>query len=312
VSGFGPAKNDVLTLDEAVDLVAMTRMELTEAIRTNRLPAIRLPRRHGQVGLRLRREDLKGFAGSRWIGDARGRKELVRLGLDVLSCCLEDGCPRYAPGDHCPGHAALRGTQPEPLRRPLTEMETTAYHEAGHAQVAAELDWKVYEVTIERRRDDRALFGVRGGECQVEMPSKGTLDSIRSELTFSLAGRIAVAMAKREDWRAISLDDMRESEGLGGKYWLHGVRDALAASEGDNAELAAYHWLDRETPKAGKKAFEILERDFIAVCWTATELLKRRTLAASELFGKRIPRSSSPGAAPSRSAAPWDALEHGF
>lgn len=275
------AEEELLTIEQALEHVDMSRAELVDAITDRRLPAVRVQRPQGVWSgewastLRLRPADLERFAGSRWFG-GQGSPEMRRLGFDVLSVCEREGCRRYAPGQHCPSHALAHSTRPEPLPRELTALEITAYHEAGHAHVARGLGGTVLEVSIvpdgARRWESDSLHTDGNGHCAARWRETGdaALD-LRDSLTFALGGPIAADMARRRDWRTWPASQTLATEGK--MDFQLAAADALSCSA-----LDARAWVDDEADPAAERASEILERDWSGVAWTASELLKKRTI----------------------------------
>jgi hypothetical protein len=157
-----------------------------------------------------------------------------------------------------------------------SERDRTALHEAGHAVVAQSLGLTVEEVTV--RAEDGS-----GGVCYVELEPRDSLDAIRRELTFILAGRLATAIARGEDRRSISLLRTIEVEGrsLGVRYgaYVETVAALLKARLAD-----AYHWLDRELSAAADTAVRILTEKWQEVQKLALRLKAEGTV---DLAGER-------------------------
>jgi len=122
----------------------------------------------------------------------------------------------------------------------------TAYHEAGHAVVAQALGFLVDKVEL---RED-------GGSCWIKFLPRDTLDDIGRELSGILAGRLAVALERGEDWRRLDPGNTIELEGFTSSSHLSDYRRAAGAILGN--ELAAFDWLDAELPSAAFRATHIL------------------------------------------------------
>lgn len=144
----------------------------------------------------------------------------------------------------------------------VTKHRLTAIHEAGHAVVGQALGFMVNEVRIRE--------GAGGGSCDTELPPRDSLDAIQRELSFVLAGRLAVALEQQEDLSRFSGRPLEgglllntielESSSVDGERGtgMHYRHYAKAAGDLLGDELAGWHWLDKATERAANETIRIL------------------------------------------------------
>lgn len=150
---------------------------------------------------------------------------------------------------HFPIGPVDRKLQPQTL--PANEQ--SAFHEAAHAIVAAELGQTVTRVWIANHSDG-------GGVCEItDRPEVASHESIRDDLTVAVAGQIAVCLAQRNDWRTVDLQTVLATEEPRRNHF----RRAVQKVRGQGVE-AAQEWVDTETPRAARRARDILIHRWMA------------------------------------------------
>lgn len=117
----------------------------------------------------------------------------------------------------------------------------TSLHEAGHAVVARALGLRVREVTVSRDGSS--------GRCWAHVTGRDSLDDIRRELSFDLAGQLAVHLEADKEVRDDALKSIIEREAIldwPSRTGMEGYRGSVAGLLGN--ELAAFRWLEDELP----------------------------------------------------------------
>ena len=160
----------------------------------------------------------------------------------------------------------------------------TAVHEAGHAIVARALGLNVREVTV---HGDGS-----GGICYADIPACDSLEDVKRELSFELAGRLAVELERGNEVRDDALPAIIGSEAnldWPGRSGMEGHRHTVAGLLGD--ELKAYRWLDTGLPTAAAETTTILIEEWPEVLALAERLLENGTVPLSQ---ERKPSSALP------------------
>ncbi len=166
----------------------------------------------------------------------------------------------------------------------LESRRRTSIHEAGHAIVARALGLHVDEVTV---RGDGT-----GGICWARVPSRDSLEDVKRELQFELAGRLAVELERGNEVRDDALRAIIQSEAnldWPGQAGIRGHHRDLARLLGD--ELKAYRWLDTVLPTAAAETTAILIEEWPEVLALAERLLENGTVYLSQ---ERKPSSALP------------------
>jgi hypothetical protein len=112
------------------------------------------------------------------------------------------------------------------------------------------------------------------GRCWVGAKARrwNTLEAIQDDLTWRLAGRIGVAIAKGGDWRALSPAMILELETFAEEHDRRDYDRAAARLLGSDFLLPGCHWMDRALPKAAARAARILTEYWREVSTIAHEL----------------------------------------
>ncbi|MGI9472910.1 MAG: cell division protein FtsH [Rubripirellula sp.] len=142
------------------------------------------------------------------------------------------------------------------------QLESTAYHEAGHAVMALSLGREVHRVTIE---PGKSQFGeVRLGTCQLgKGRSKSSKDTIEDEVLILLAGMVAEAR-------------------FTGEYCHQGARqDIRMAARLLQTRAGSERQLERLQRRLLNKTEHVLHEDahVSAIEWIASELMQRQTVS---------------------------------
>ena len=155
----------------------------------------------------------------------------------------------------------------------MTERQRTALHEAGHAVVARALGRSLDSVTLDE------LVAGRGGATYFDPRWRASLERISGELSITLAGRIAEAIADGEDWRILPLPAVFGLERISGACNSREdfVADVAALLRPDvdhdaAAQLHAGYWFERALTPAAAEAARILRRDWAEVTALAARL----------------------------------------
>ena len=149
-----------------------------------------------------------------------------------------------------------------------TRMDT-CLHEAAHAITAERLGWTVLGLRVNDDKSGACYFGPLPGDDEQQL---------RRDLTISLAGRVAEAMARGRDWRDLRLFRVLRVEGSGGKpcsYVDFVWRKAQLTMDRD--PVAACRWVEAELPIAAAQAAFTLERHWNEVCDLAATLDRAAT-----------------------------------
>lgn len=144
----------------------------------------------------------------------------------------------------CPPHGA---TISEKRRR-------TALHEAGHAVVARAAGFTVNEVSLHEEG---------GGVCWVEARTRTSPEDIKRELSWVLAGRLAVALDANEYLTSLSLHEIVEREA--NADWPGSSSRGLRGYRRSLEELLPAHrapdgWLDDWLPVVRDETARVLLR----------------------------------------------------
>jgi len=158
----------------------------------------------------------------------------------------------------------------------------TALHEAGHAVIARAAGFTVNEVSLHEEG---------GGVCWVEARTRTTPEDIKRELSWVLAGRLAVALEAGEYLSNLSLQDIVEREA--NPSWpgsssrgLRGYRRSL--EEILPAHRAPDGWLADWLPVIRDETARVLRERWSEVVDLATRLGKHGRVDLAEA------RSTSP------------------
>ena len=111
-------------------------------------------------------------------------------------------------------------------RKPITKEMRVAYHEAGHAVVAFELDRPVLSATIVANEEQESLGHVSYGKWGKGDPDSeltpAIIHKLERNIMCSFAGTLAVAKLIGQDTRDGADDDYRHA--VDAAFYLHGNR----------------------------------------------------------------------------------------
>ncbi len=144
----------------------------------------------------------------------------------------------------------------------------TALHEAGHAVIARAAGFTVNEVSLHEEG---------GGVCWVEARTRTSPEDIKRELSWVLAGRLAVALDANEYLTSLSLHEIVEREANAdwpgsSSRGLRGYRRSL--EELLPAHRTADSWLDDWLPVVRDETARVLTARWGEVVELATRLMR--------------------------------------
>ena len=157
----------------------------------------------------------------------------------------------------------------------MRSLETVAVHEAAHAVAAEQVGFG--PTGVELLPDGAGTCYFDAGASSAE-----TLPRRRRQLVVMLSGLLAEYMSAGSDLRsfpartALALECSPRATPWATSQDFHATVARLHPGDRDEAQLAAYRWLDRELPAAAEEAAEILKRNWQRVLTLADRLLDSR------------------------------------
>jgi hypothetical protein len=157
----------------------------------------------------------------------------------------------------------------------VRSLERVAVHEAGHA-VAAE------QVGFGQTRVELLPDGAGTCYFDADASSAATLLRLRRQLVVMLSGLFAEYMSADSDLcsfparTALALECSPRATPWATLQDFDATVARLHPGDRDEAQLAAYRWLDRELPAAAEEGAEILKRNWERVLTLADRLLDSR------------------------------------